>query len=110
MHLQAGWLVEYIMRHSKENQGLPTATWGGFSAAAAFSKWGEYLQYGIPAMLMLSLEWWTYEVAVLENGWLPNAQEALRCEFIHLWSSLHRPPFISTMTPFLTPAVWVASW
>lgn len=45
-------------RHSARNEGSTTATWGGFSTAAAFSKWGQYLQYGIPAMLMISLEWW----------------------------------------------------
>ena len=45
-------------RHTKLTMGLPTGTWGGFSAAAAFSKWGQYLKYGIPAMIMISLEWW----------------------------------------------------
>ena len=43
----------YIVWHTSKNKGLPTATWGGFSAAAAFSKWGEYLKFGIPAMLMI---------------------------------------------------------
>ncbi len=45
-------------RHTKKSAGKPEATWGGFSAAAAFTKWGEYLKYGIPAMLMISLGWW----------------------------------------------------
>ena len=39
-------------------KGLANTTWGAFSAPAALSKWGQYLHYGIPAMVMISLEWW----------------------------------------------------
>jgi hypothetical protein len=46
-------LSGYIVYHTRKNRGLPKETWGGFSAAAALSKWGEYLKYGIPAMLMI---------------------------------------------------------
>ena len=51
--VQAAGLSGYIVYHTRQNAGLATATWGGFSAAAALSKWGEYLKYGIPAMLMI---------------------------------------------------------
>ncbi|GAX80512.1 hypothetical protein CEUSTIGMA_g7950.t1 [Chlamydomonas eustigma] len=74
---QASGILGYILWHTNHMRGSSEATWGGFSPAAAFSKWGEYLKYGIPAMLMISLEWWIYEIAVLMNGWLPNAAAAL---------------------------------
>ncbi|GAX76873.1 hypothetical protein CEUSTIGMA_g4319.t1 [Chlamydomonas eustigma] len=80
----------YILRHSKQNWGTPNATWSEFSSQAAFSKWGQYLKYGLPAMIMISLEWWCYQIPVVMNGWLPNAAEALSvggiCVIFNAWS------------------------
>jgi hypothetical protein len=40
-------------------------------------------------MLMISLDWWVYEIAVLMTGWLPNAQAALSvggiCVALNTW-------------------------
>lgn len=41
---------------------------GGLSLKAAFSGWGEYLKYGVPAALMICLEWWVYEAVILMSG------------------------------------------
>lgn len=32
--------------------------WRGFDAKAAFSGWAEYLQFAVPAAIMICLEWW----------------------------------------------------
>lgn len=70
-------ILGFVVWHVRRTANSPTSTWGGFSAAAATSRWGQYLRYGIPAMVMVSLDWWVYECAVLMTGWLPQAQSAL---------------------------------
>ena len=88
--VQAGGLIGYLIYHTKKNIGLPTTTWGGFSLTQASSNWGDYLRYGIPAALMISLEWWIYEIAVFMNGWLPNAEVCLAvgglCVMLNSWA------------------------
>jgi MATE family multidrug resistance protein len=36
----------------------------------SFVGWGEYLKYGVPAALMLCLEWWSFEIMALFAGML----------------------------------------
>jgi MATE family multidrug resistance protein len=35
---------------------------------AVFHGWGRYLSYGVPACLMICMEWWTYELLILLAG------------------------------------------
>ncbi|XP_031663825.1 multidrug and toxin extrusion protein 1 isoform X2 [Oncorhynchus kisutch] len=42
-------------------QGLHKATWEGWSADC-LQEWGQFITLAIPSMLMLCLEWWTYEI------------------------------------------------
>jgi len=44
-------------------------TWGGFTIEAFYGLW-EYLKLGIPGAFMVCLEWWNFEVTVLEAGYL----------------------------------------
>lgn len=37
------------------------ATWTKPSIAV-FQGWGKYLSYGVPAAVMICMEWWCYEV------------------------------------------------
>ena len=57
--------------------GARGSTWGGCSAAAAFSGWPHYLRLGLPAAAMICLEWWCWEAMILFAGLLPNAQHAV---------------------------------
>uniref|UniRef100_A0A8D0CN25 Multidrug and toxin extrusion protein n=1 Tax=Scleropages formosus TaxID=113540 RepID=A0A8D0CN25_SCLFO len=43
-------------------KGLHKATWGGWSMEC-LQEWGSFIYLAIPSMLMLCLEWWTYEIA-----------------------------------------------
>lgn len=55
----------FVLWYTHSVAGSQRETWGGFSVTAATSKWGEYLAFGIPAMLMISLDWWVHLFAVL---------------------------------------------
>lgn len=33
-----------------------------------FSGWGRYLSYGVPAAVMICMEWWAYEVVIFMSG------------------------------------------
>eukprot|EP00882_Tetradesmus_deserticola_P019101 GHRQ01020549.1.p3 GENE.GHRQ01020549.1~~GHRQ01020549.1.p3 ORF type:complete len:109 (-),score=39.45 GHRQ01020549.1:941-1267(-) len=45
----------------------PQATWPRPSMAV-FGGWAMYLSYGVPACLMICMEWWCYEVLILLAG------------------------------------------
>mmetsp|Transcript_15098 Transcript_15098/g.32719 ORF Transcript_15098/g.32719 Transcript_15098/m.32719 type:complete len:614 (+) Transcript_15098:102-1943(+) len=85
-----GSLLAYTVWYTRRTAGQADSTWGGWSLQGALSGWGEYLQYGIPAMLMISLEWWIFEVAVLMAGWLPDPRVALAvggiCVAVNGWA------------------------
>ena len=36
-------------------------TWGGWSREC-FAEWGVYVRVAIPSMVMICLDWWTFEV------------------------------------------------
>ncbi|XP_041797190.1 multidrug and toxin extrusion protein 1 [Chelmon rostratus] len=42
-------------------KGLHKATWGGWSKEC-LQDWGSYIHLAIPSMVMLCVEWWTYEI------------------------------------------------
>ncbi|KAG7470680.1 hypothetical protein MATL_G00116330 [Megalops atlanticus] len=42
-------------------KGLHKATWAGWSMDC-LQEWGAFIYLAIPSMLMLCLEWWTYEI------------------------------------------------
>lgn len=56
--------------------GDPQATWSRPSMAV-FAGWGMYLSYGVPACLMICMEWWCYEVLILLAGVTSNAEVAV---------------------------------
>jgi Na+-driven multidrug efflux pump len=55
----------------------PQATWSRPSMAV-FAGWGTYLSYGVPACLMICMEWWCYEVLILLAG-APSVPLAADC-------------------------------
>uniref|UniRef100_A0A673X851 Multidrug and toxin extrusion protein 1-like n=1 Tax=Salmo trutta TaxID=8032 RepID=A0A673X851_SALTR len=48
-------------------QGLHKATWEGWSADC-LQEWGQFIRLAIPSMLMLCLEWWTFEIGGILAG------------------------------------------
>lgn len=51
----------------------PTATWGGWSREA-FDALPQYLHYALPSVIMICVEWWTFECIILMAGLLPNPE------------------------------------
>lgn len=42
-------------------------TWHGCSLQA-LTGWGSYLSYGLPAVAMICLEWWVWEIMIMLAG------------------------------------------
>jgi len=67
-------LSAFVVARAKRLAGDAKQTWTGFSKEA-FSGWGEYLQYGVPAAAHICLEWWAMEIIILwagerADGWM----------------------------------------
>ncbi|XP_040180538.1 multidrug and toxin extrusion protein 1-like isoform X1 [Rana temporaria] len=61
-YVQAILLFFYIVWRK-----LYVDTWGGWSTAC-FDDWGSFTQLAIPSMLMLCIEWWTFEIGIILAG------------------------------------------
>ncbi|XP_030078256.1 multidrug and toxin extrusion protein 2 [Microcaecilia unicolor] len=46
---------------------LHVETWGGWSWEC-LQEWGSYIGLAVPSMLMLCIEWWTYEIGTFLTG------------------------------------------
>ncbi|XP_071066380.1 multidrug and toxin extrusion protein 2-like isoform X1 [Dasypus novemcinctus] len=46
---------------------LHVATWGGWSRDC-FQEWGSFIQLAIPSMIMVCIEWWTFEIGTFLAG------------------------------------------
>ncbi|XP_044057762.1 multidrug and toxin extrusion protein 1 isoform X2 [Siniperca chuatsi] len=64
----AGILYAYIMW-----KGLHKATWGGWSNEC-LQDWGSYIHLAIPSMVMLCVEWWTYEIGSFLAGLISEVE------------------------------------
>ncbi|OWZ01303.1 Multidrug/Oligosaccharidyl-lipid/Polysaccharide (MOP) Flippase transporter [Phytophthora megakarya] len=47
--------------------------WRGWNMQAAFDHVGLFLRLGLPGMVMMTMEWWAFELLTLMAGVLPNA-------------------------------------
>ncbi|XP_055797365.1 multidrug and toxin extrusion protein 1 [Salvelinus fontinalis] len=54
-------------------QGLHKATWEGWSVDC-LQEWGQFITLAIPSMLMLCLEWWTYEIGGFLAGLISEVE------------------------------------
>ncbi|KAM8903164.1 multidrug and toxin extrusion protein 1 isoform 2-T2 [Spinachia spinachia] len=61
-------LYSYIMW-----KGLHKATWGGWSKEC-LQDWGSYINLAIPSMLMVCVEWWTYEIGSFLAGLISEVE------------------------------------
>ncbi|KAL0994964.1 hypothetical protein UPYG_G00130020 [Umbra pygmaea] len=55
------------------SQGLHKPTWEGWSAEC-LQEWGPFIKLAIPSMLMLCLEWWTFEVGGFPSGLISEVE------------------------------------
>jgi len=66
-------------------------TWGGFTIEAFYGLW-EYLKLGIPGAFMICLEWWNFEVTVLEAGYLGATSIDAHVIFLNLLGLIFSVP------------------
>ncbi|XP_037533785.1 multidrug and toxin extrusion protein 1 [Nematolebias whitei] len=64
----AGCLYGYIMW-----KGLHKATWAGWTKEC-LEDWGSFIRLAIPAMIMLCVEWWTYEIGGFLAGLISEVE------------------------------------
>ncbi|XP_047450305.1 multidrug and toxin extrusion protein 1 [Mugil cephalus] len=64
----AGILFAYIWW-----KGLHKATWGGWSKEC-LQDWGSYISLAIPSMVMMCVEWWTYEIGGFLAGLISEVE------------------------------------
>ncbi|XP_056297125.1 multidrug and toxin extrusion protein 1 [Pseudoliparis swirei] len=64
----ASVLYAYIMW-----KGLHKATWGGWSKEC-LQDWGSYINVAIPSMIMMCVEWWTYEIGGFLAGLISEVE------------------------------------
>ncbi|KAG5284362.1 hypothetical protein AALO_G00025880 [Alosa alosa] len=54
-------------------KGLHKATWDGWSKDC-LQEWGPYIRLALPSMLMLCVEWWTYEIGGFLAGLISEVE------------------------------------
>uniref|UniRef100_A0A3Q2ZU11 Solute carrier family 47 member 3 n=1 Tax=Kryptolebias marmoratus TaxID=37003 RepID=A0A3Q2ZU11_KRYMA len=64
----AGFLYGYIRW-----KGLHKATWAGWTKEC-LQDWGSFIRLAIPAMVMLCVEWWTYEIGGFLAGLISEVE------------------------------------
>ncbi|RVE64965.1 hypothetical protein OJAV_G00131470 [Oryzias javanicus] len=64
----AGILYAYIVC-----RGLHKATWSGWSREC-LQDWGSYIRIAIPSMVMMCVEWWTYEIGGFLAGLISEVE------------------------------------
>ncbi|XP_016528128.1 multidrug and toxin extrusion protein 1 isoform X2 [Poecilia formosa] len=64
----AGFLYAYIMW-----KGLHKKTWAGWSKEC-LTDWKSYIQLAVPGMVMMCVEWWTYEIGGFLAGLISEVE------------------------------------
>ncbi|GMF31399.1 unnamed protein product [Phytophthora lilii] len=62
-------LIPYFYHHPHHL----TQWWSGWNLKEALAHVGLFLRLGVPGMLMMTMEWWAFELLTLMAGVLPNA-------------------------------------
>ncbi|KAG6616046.1 Multidrug and toxin extrusion protein 1 [Phytophthora cinnamomi] len=66
-------LVPYYVR----NPHIPAEWWPGWQPKEAIDHLGKFLTLGLPGMVMMELEWISFEIMAAIVGWLPNSVVAI---------------------------------
>ena len=70
---------------------VPEESWFFFNKDT-FKDWGIFLSYGIPAALMLCLEWWSYEICAVFAGMLSIEELAANVVLFNLIGIMYAIP------------------
>ncbi|KAG1658935.1 hypothetical protein FOA52_007127 [Chlamydomonas sp. UWO 241] len=65
-------LIFYLLWHNSQ-QDPGKKTWGGWTREA-FTEWWPYIHVALPSMVMICLDWWTFELIVILSGLLPRPE------------------------------------
>ncbi|XP_077422938.1 multidrug and toxin extrusion protein 1-like isoform X2 [Vanacampus margaritifer] len=72
-------------------KGLHKATWGGWSKDC-LRDWGSYIHLAIPSMVMLCVECWTFEIAILLAGLISEVELGAQSVLYELSSAAYMFP------------------
>ncbi|XP_072262605.1 multidrug and toxin extrusion protein 2-like [Pyxicephalus adspersus] len=67
---------------------LHVSTWGGWSTDC-LQEWGLFMRLAIPSMLMVCIEWWSFEIGGFLAGWLHLCIWICSFFFIHTVAILY---------------------
>ena len=62
---------------------LHLQTWGGWSFES-LTEWWQFLRLGLPGMLLIAFEWWSFEISTLVSGSIDEIQLAISATILQL--------------------------
>ena len=68
-------------------RGLHKQTWGGWSWES-LQEWMQYIKLGLPGVLMLCCEWWSFEITAIVAGSIDETQLGINAILMSLQSLL----------------------
>ncbi|XP_061638293.1 multidrug and toxin extrusion protein 2 isoform X3 [Phyllopteryx taeniolatus] len=83
----AGILYTYILW-----KGLHKVTWGGWSKDC-LQEWGSFIHLAIPSMLMLCVEWWTFEITIFLAGLISEVELGAQSVIYQISNCVYMFPF-----------------
>ena len=67
---------------------IPQESWHWFNSDS-FANLYQYYKLGIPAILMTSTEWWSYDILALLSGWIGPVDLAANSIIFNLFIALY---------------------
>ena len=77
------FLVTYI-----KCRGLHRQTWGGWSFQS-LTEWWQFLRLGIPGLLGVAFEWWSFEISAIVVGTIDKTQLAINAVLVQYGVTLY---------------------
>ncbi|XP_063313214.1 multidrug and toxin extrusion protein 2-like [Pelobates fuscus] len=71
---------------------LHVETWGGWSTDC-LQEWGQFIQLAIPSMLMMCIEWWSFEIGGFLAGLISVVELGAQAVMLELVTALFTIPF-----------------
>ena len=66
-------------------RGLHKQTWGGWGWDS-LRGWGQFAKLGVPGLLMVCIEWWSFEIAAFVTGSINKTELGVHAVLISLLS------------------------
>eukprot|EP00731_Ephydatia_muelleri_P014796 Em0008g516a len=82
--------------------GLHKQTWGGWTWEA-LEDWWPFIKLAIPGLLMIGLEWWSYEIGGFVLGTIDKTQQAIHLNLLNINAIL----FLSALAIGITGSIRV---